>query len=155
MACVPVPEMNQSRIKDIEIVDRMLKKFDPAQRDAGLRALGQQGEECVFRSGQNRLSAIGRDDLAGKVRRVAEEEGGGAGCDILSYSAKGHMRWLEVKTTSGSKATPFWISENERRVSEENPEIFRLIRLFDFAREPTAYKLRPPLGNHAQLLPTH
>ena len=99
------------------------------------------------------MSTNGRDDLAAKVRWVAKEDGDGAGFDILSFSKRGEGRWLEVKTTNGPAATPFWISENELRVSEERQDVFRLVRLYDFSRKPAAYRLKPPLTDHVRLNP--
>ncbi len=130
---------------------RLVKKYDPALRDARARALGEAGEEYLFQAEQNRLSEVGRDDLAGKVRWVAKEDGDGAGYDILSFSKRGEERWLEVKTTNGPDTTPFWITANERRVSEERADVFRLTRLYNFSRAPSAFRLRPPLTDHVRL----
>ena len=152
----PPPLLDPSRVQSKDNVVRdLIRKFDPALRDARARALGEAGEQYLYQAEQNRLSAAGRDDLARMVRWVSKEDGDGAGYDILSYSRCGHERWLEVKTTNGSERTPFWISENERRVSEEKPEVFRLARLYDFSRQPTAFRLRPPLTDHVELAPTN
>ena len=132
-------------------VRRILQVFDPAARDARSRELGEAGERFLYHAEQNRLSAAGRDDLAGKVRWVSKEDGDGAGYDILSFSTTGDKRWLEVKTTNGPRTTPFWISRNELRVSEEHADVFRLARLHDFSRAPAAYQLRPPLSDHVHL----
>lgn len=82
---------------------------------------------------------------------MSKEDGDGAGYDILSFSALGKTRWLEVKTTNGPVTTPFWITRNELQVSEENPAHFRLARLYDFSRAPAAYCLMPPLSDHVHL----
>jgi hypothetical protein len=47
---------------------RLIRKFDPAARDARNRALGKRGEERVFLSEIGRLKSEGRKDLAQKVR---------------------------------------------------------------------------------------
>ena len=148
------PEMGDKPYAANPRLDRLVRKFDPARRDAIARALGEAGEAVVFQAEQNRLSEIGRDDLAGKVRWVAKEDGDGAGFDILSFSRYGDERWLEVKTTNGPATTPFWITENERRVSEERPDVFRLARLYDFSRVPAAFRLRAPLTDHVRLSPS-
>ena len=150
----PAPIMNKKLKVDNPVIRRILHEFDPAVRDAKARALGEAGEAFLFQAEQDWLSANGRDDLAAKVRWVAKEDGDGAGFDILSYSKRGKKRWLEVKTTNGPSTTPFWISENERRVSEKHQDMFRLVRLYDFSQQPAAYRLRPPLTNHVQLIPT-
>ena len=126
---------------------RLIQKFDPAARDERNRALGRLGEERVWQSEQARLRAAGRDDLARKVKWVAQEEGDGAGFDILSFTARGAERYLEVKTTTGGEQTPFFLSRNEKNFAEERPEGFRIFRLYDFARAPRAFEIAPPLEN--------
>jgi hypothetical protein len=133
---------------DNAALERLVRKFDPAARDARNRALGRRGEERALRSEHARLRAVGRDDLARRVRWVAEEEGDGAGYDILSFAENGEERFLEVKTTAGAGRTPFFVSSNERRFSNERPTEFRIFRLYDFAREPKAFLITPPLGEH-------
>ena len=137
-----------------EVIRRLVRKFDPAARDARNRALGRQGEEIVLRSEHARLSAAGRGDLARKVDWISERLGDGAGYDILSFDVAGNERLLEVKTTSGHRTTPFFLTENERTVSEERPQAFRLVRLYDAHREPRAFELAPPLSDCLLLRPT-
>ena len=150
----PPPILSAKRKKIDPDIHSIIRRHDPALRDARARALGKAGEEFVFHAEQNRLSLNGRDDLAAKVRWVAVEDGDGAGFDILSFSRQGKERWLEVKTTNGPSTTPFWISENERQVAEKYPDVFRLTRLFDFARGPAAFSLKPPLTDHVRLIPS-
>jgi len=133
------------------VLERIVRKFDPALRDARNRELGKSGEECVFYAEQSNLRGIGRHDLARKVRWVSVEDGDGTGYDIRSFDPTGNERLIEVKTTTGHKQTPFLISENERAFSEERPDAFRLVRLFDFARQPRAFELTPPLDQSVLL----
>lgn len=151
LAFLPPPaKSSQSDIPDRH-VRRLVHTLDPAARDARARELGKAGEKFLFQAEQQRLSAAGRDDLAGQVRWVAKEDGDGAGFDILSFTVSGNERWLEVKTTNGPRTTPFWLSANELRVSEERADVFRLARLYDFSRMPCAYQLKPPLADHVHL----
>jgi hypothetical protein len=133
------------------VLERIVRKFDPALRDARNRQLGKDGEERVFMFEQSSLRSSGRDDLARKMRWVSAEDGDGAGYDIRSFDPAGGERLIEVKTTTGHKRTPFFLSENERAFSEERPDAFRLVRLFDFAREPRAFELTPPLDRSVLL----
>ncbi|MER9297809.1 DUF3883 domain-containing protein [Mesorhizobium sp. M0621] len=133
------------------VLERIMRKFDPALRDARNRQLGKSGEERIFFAEQSGLRVAGRDDLARKVRWVSAEDGDGAGYDIRSFDPGGRERLIEVKTTTGHKQTPFLLSENERAFSEERPDAFRLVRLFDFAREPRAFELTPPLDRSVLL----
>lgn len=136
------------------VIRRIIAKFDPAARDARLRKLGEAGEAYLFKAEQARLSEMGRDDLSAKVRWVAKEDGDGAGYDILSYARSGAPRWLEVKTTNGPRSTPFFLTSNEHKVAEANHDRFRLVRLFDFSRQPAAFRLKPPLSEHVRLEPS-
>lgn len=145
------PVLTQLQVVAPEALKRLVRKFEPAARDAQNRALGKRGEERVFRSEVTRLSSEGRTDLAHKVRWISEEDGDGAGFDILSFDGAGKERLLEVKTTVGGHRTPFFLSENERLLSTERPDEFRLIRVYEFNRGPKAFELMPPL-DHAVIL---
>lgn len=133
---------------------RLIRKFDPVERDHHNRALGKAGEEFVFHLERTRLSAQDRTDLARKVRWVAAEDGDGAGYDILSYEpATGQERLLEVKTTNGSARTPFFLTRNEHDMSCERPEDWRIYRVHLFARDPRIFALAPPLDAALDLIP--
>ena len=138
-----------------EPLNRLVRKFDPAARDANNRRLGRGGEELIFNVEQMHLRSAGREDLARKVRWISEEDGDGAGYDIRSFDASGRDRLIEVKTTAGDQMTPFYLSENERSFAEERLDVFRLIRVYDFARQPRAFELAPPLQNTLVLEPTN
>ena len=96
---------------------------------------------------QQRLRAHGQLDLARKVEWTSEVRGDGAGYDIRSFDLNGGDRLIEVKTTNGPAKTPFFLSENERGFSTERPEVFRLLRLYNFVAQPSAFELRPPLSD--------
>ena len=143
-----------------EDINKILRKFEPpAERDARNRMLGKAGEEFVFELERRRLSMLGRWDLAGNVRWVARDDGDGYGFDILSFNGRGNIldanreRWLEIKTTNGPKTTPFFVTRNELSVSQENPDSFRVVRLYDFHKNVRAYRLEPPLEEHVRLTP--
>lgn len=132
---------------------RLIRKFDPAARDAHNRTLGRLGEQLVFNYERQRLKDARRDDLASKVQWVSQEIGDGAGFDILSFDNEGQERLLEVKATNGGSTTPFYISANEWAVSEERTEAFHLVRVYDIARTPKAFELRAPLDKWLLLDP--
>lgn len=129
-------------------------KFDVAERDARNRALGRAGEARVVASERATLIAAGRDDLAARVRWVADEDGDGAGYDIASFAPDGAERLLEVKTTNGWERTPFHLTRNEIAVADGRRDAWELVRLWNFAREPRAFAIRPPLDTHVALTPT-
>jgi Domain of unknown function (DUF3883) len=129
----------------------LVRKFDPAARDARNAKLGKLGEKLVLKSEVSRLEIAGLSSLATKVRWVSNEDGDGAGYDILSFDQNGRERLIEVKTTIGGQTTPFYLSENERSLSVENPQHFRLVRVYDFARLPKAFEIAPPLEENVIL----
>ena len=98
-----------------------------------------------------RLAAADRADLARKVRWVSEEDGDGAGYDIHSFDPAGRDRLVEVKTTQGSRTTPFFLTRNERSLADERPEAFRLFRVYEFSSANRLFKLRPPLESLVRL----
>lgn len=150
---VPAPSRVQQDPAPNAALTRLIRRFDPAARDARNRALGKAGEEFVLRIERCRLAGSGRERLADRVRWVSQEDGDGAGYDILSFDSAGAERLLEVKTTCGSARTPFYISRNELSLSEERPNEFRLMRVHEFANDPKVFELAPPLASHVALEP--
>jgi hypothetical protein len=135
-------------------MQHIARRFDVAERDARNRALGRAGEERIVRHERSSLAAGGRDDLAARVRWVSEQDGDGAGYDIASFEIDGRPRLIEVKATNGWERTPFHISRNELAVADERRRDWCLVRLWNFARNPRAFELRPPLDAHVSLMPT-
>lgn len=141
------------QIEDGEI-ERLVRKFDPAERDFRNRQLGRQGEQIVFLNERFRLLEA-NSPFANSVRWVSEEDGDGAGFDILSFDLIGQERRIEVKTTIGGQGTPFYISRNELEVSSKYGDSFRLVRVFDFSIAPKAFELVPPLDSVVRLEPSN
>ena len=78
-------------------ISKLLRRFDPAARDARNRDLGQRGEEYAFENEKRALSNAGRKDLALRIKHVSKEIGDGLGYDIHSFDLNGRDRLLEVK----------------------------------------------------------
>ena len=142
---------NQPPPEELEQMQLIARKVDVAGRDERNRVLGRAGEERALQHERAVLIQHSRDDLARKVRWVAEEDGDGAGYDIASFEPDGRPRLVEVKTTNGWERTPFFISRNELDVANERRAEWRLLRLWDFSREPKAFELHPPLDAHVSL----
>jgi Domain of unknown function (DUF3883) len=138
---VESPPQLEPKIIRPEAIQRLVRKFDPAERDFLNRKLGYNGEETVFQFERQRLRLLDRPDLAKKVRWVSQEDGDGAGYDILSFDHKGGERFLEVKTTVGSQTAPFYVTRNELSFSKERPKEFRICRLYDFSKAPKMFEL--------------
>ncbi|MCV0429132.1 MAG: DUF3883 domain-containing protein, partial [Roseibium sp.] len=140
--------------EEAEKLEAVARRFDVASRDENNRALGKAGEELVFHRERTQLQHQGRNDLASRVRWVSQEDGDGAGYDILSFTPEGKDRLIEVKTTNGWERTPFHISRNELDVAETRQNDWYLFRLYEFAQSPKAFELRPPLEAHVALTAT-
>ena len=103
----------------------------------------------MFSYEKKRLSAAGREDLAKKVKWVAQKDDS-KGYDILSFDEDGNELFIEVKTTNRGEKTPFYLSTNELAFSEKNASKYRLYRVYDFIKAP---KLRIITGNIGLLNP--
>lgn len=134
-------------------LERLVRKFDPVERDFRNRQLGRAGEEFVVDLERKRLVASDRSDLARKVRWVAMEDGDGAGFDVLSFDLDDRERLIEVKTTNGAGRTPFFMTRNEMAVAVERAEHWQLYRVHLFAPQPRIFTVRPPLEGMLSLNP--
>ena len=151
----PPTYSNQPPPDELEQMLDISRKFNVADRDARNRALGLAGEAYILEHERATLTNAGHSDLACKVQWVSQEDGDGAGYDIESFASDGRPRLIEVKTTNGWERTPFHISRNELAVAEDRRNDWCLLRLWNFAREPKAFELRPPLSNHVALTATN
>lgn len=151
----PPTHSNAPPPEELEQMTAIARKYDVAARDARNRALGRAGEERVLGHERASLLAAGRTDLAERIRWVSHVDGDGAGYDIKSFETNGSDRLIEVKTTNGWERTPFHITRNELAVADTHRDDWRLVRLWNFAREPRAFELRPPLEAHVSLMATN
>ncbi|MDE0113289.1 MAG: DUF3883 domain-containing protein [Albidovulum sp.] len=152
----PPPTLgNSPPPEDLYHMLAVARKFDAAGRDERNRDLGRAGEMRALAHEKATLLAAGRSDLAERVKWVSEEEGDGAGYDIESFSPEGRSRLIEVKATNLWERTPFYLTRNELAVAEGMPDEWCLLRLWNFARDPRAFELRPPLNAHVTLIATN
>lgn len=150
---VPPPE--RSTVPTEPKLPPTLPRIDFALRDAQNRKLGQLGEEWVLGVERTRLLAQRRDDLAKRVEWVSSSRGDGLGYDIVSFNHEDDSeRHVEVKTTSLGKFFPFYVSSNEVRVSESEPDRYHLYRVFCFGRDPKVFVLKGALTETCRLQPT-
>jgi hypothetical protein len=130
---------------------RVGMKRDYAAREARNSSLGLAGEEFVVKFEQHRLVKGGHERLAEKVEHVAKTQGDGVGFDVLSFDAEGREQFIEVKTTTFAKETPFFVSSSELRFAEQNAPRFSLYRLFEFRKAPKCYVLPGVIQDHCVL----
>jgi hypothetical protein len=147
----PPTQRNEPPPVDPEFMAAIGRKYDVAERDARNRKLGKAGEELILQHERLTLAQAGREDLADKVRWTAVQDGDGFGFDIASFEPDGRERLIEVKTTNGWERTPFHITRNEISIASARRDDWHLVRVWNFAREPKAFALRPPLADHVEL----
>jgi hypothetical protein len=129
-----------------------LAKIDWAKRDAENRELGNGGERYVFEQERLRLIAADKPELAARVTWNARDADG-HGYDITSFDADGGSIHIEVKTTTRGEGTPFFVSDNELRVSQRLGDSYRLYRVFNFPSSPQVAVYGGPLSECLKLSP--
>lgn len=127
------------------ILERIARKYNHAERDYQNRRLGTLGEAIIYNRECRQLSEAGYPKLAEMVEWTARDKGDGVGYDILSFTTDGAPKKIEVKTTNGSRTTPFFITRTERQASLEEPETWFLYRLHDLSSSPGLFVLPSPL----------
>jgi len=150
---VDAPTLIPSHEDIPEHLCRLVRKFDCVERDHRNRRLGKAGEAFVMEFERRRLTECNRPDLAQRIRWVSEQDGDGAGFDVLSYGQNGLRQLIEVKTTNGSAETPFYLSRNEIEVAGEYPTEWSIYRVHLFANGPRVFTVRPPLDRSLHLRP--
>lgn len=149
----PPPEANLEVREPLPWRPRRAFRRDYLEQEAANRSLGRAGEDFVVRFERWRLLQLGLGQLAERVEHVAKTRGDGLGYDVLSFEADGIERFIEVKTTSFGKRTPFFVSSNEVEFARATPDRFTLYRVFDFRAEPHLFELPGRIESHCLLDP--
>ena len=99
------------------------------KREMEKQRIGLLGEQFILNSEKERLTSVGRGDLAKKVRLVAIQNEA-FGYDILSFAVNGDEIHIEVKTTTQGQhdSDCFWLSANEVQKASVDPKwtVFRV-----------------------------
>jgi len=122
-------------------IARRARKIDYLAREAQNRQLGLDGEKLVLTYERARLSSLGLDVLADRIEHTSVVLGDGLGYDVLSYSADGRERYIEVKTTKLGPQTPFYVTTPELNFSADNAAAYSLYRVYEFTSAPQLFTL--------------
>lgn len=142
--------------KDQKPREFVAKKTDFLKKAKNQKKLGYAGELMVLNYEFDLLNKNGRADLAQKVKHISEDEGDGAGYDILSYELDGREKHIEVKTTTGDSDTPFNITDSELEFSGLQDSNYYLYRVYEFNKEKNQgkfYYIKGHLSNKLCLRP--
>lgn len=129
--------------------------IDWAEKDERNRSLGNAGEDLVLEYERKFLIENDLEHLVKDIDHVATHDSG-AGYDIKSFDLNGIEKYIEVKTTRGSKSTPFYISRNEVEKSSEIGNkywIYRIYNLNTDTKQASFYELNGPVDQHFNLEP--
>lgn len=150
---VDPPEIRKSvrEPSSTERIPRKLKR-DYLAREARNASLGRAGEEFILQFEEWRLHQHRCQHLASQIEHVAKTDDA-AGFDILSFETDGRERFIEVKTTSYAKETPFYLSQAELEFSKSNEANYRLYRLYEFRLSPQLFELSGRVDNYCLLDP--
>lgn len=94
--------------------------------------LGYLGELLVLNYEKKMLLKNRFLDLASRVQHISQIRGDGLGYDIMSFTNSGINKFIEVKTTTGSVNSPFYMSENEVEFAKQNSQFYYLYRVFNY-----------------------
>ncbi|MBL7733222.1 MAG: DUF3883 domain-containing protein [Chitinophagaceae bacterium] len=128
-------------------------KTNYLKKEQNNRAIGEKGEEFVFRFEKARLIRAGKELLSEKVEWVSRDNGDGTGYDILSKNENGSDRFIEVKTTKLSKYTPIFFSKNELAFSKKTDRSFFLYRVFNFSKFPQLFIRQGQYESYCRVFP--
>lgn len=108
-----------------EKLRQMIKEF---------QFIGDMGELVALDYEYSRLQSINLTEYIEFVEHVSVNKGHGYGYDIKSYdfiNGKIEEIYIEVKSTSLSKADEFYMSQNEHQTMLELGEKYRIYRVYD------------------------
>lgn len=149
-------EAPQKQNRTAEPVNHLLfraTKRDYLEREAQNQSLGLAGEEFIVQFEHWRLTQLGQPRLADKVDHISQSKGDGLGYDVLSFEPDGKERFIEVKTTTFGRDTPFFVSRGELALSHGVKDQFHLYRLYEFRKAPRLFDLKGSLDQHCVLDP--
>lgn len=120
-------------------------------REARNTSLGAAGEEFVLNFERARLLAGKQDRLATRIEHVSKTRGDHEGFDVLSFESDGRERLIEVKTTAFGPLTPFFVSANQVRQSQQRAEQYHVYRVFRFRKDPHLFALQGAIDQNFEL----
>lgn len=135
-----IPFENVIKKKKRKSVNIDKKEFKVEWKNVAIKNIrkGFEGEKYVIQIEKNRLIELGRNDLAEKIKWVAQEDDS-IGYDIISYDIDEYGKekeiYIEVKTTDGSEDSEFFMSQNEIEHFMANKDNYFIYRVFNLNKD--------------------
>ncbi len=155
LICRDVPKKSLEKDKD----KKKQGKRDYIKAAINDFEIGEAGEKVVYNYEKQKLINAYKEgkisDLNDKIEWVSRYDDS-AGYDIRSYDVdKKTVMYIEVKTTTSSATTPFYMSENEVAQSKELGEQYYLYRLYKMDRHKPGnvefFVLQGDIGNNSNV----
>lgn len=112
------------------------KKTDYIEKQKSNSEIGYKGEQLVYNREYDKLKKAAEDGIIGSVDEYLKWvslEDDSKGYDIQSYSIEQKKTlYIEVKTTTGSQHTSFYISQKEVEFSKNHENNYVLMRLYNY-----------------------
>lgn len=130
---VDIPKYKKKNIY-AEITKKTIKKIDYLKKAKSNAKNGLLGEELVIAYEKERLTKLGRSDLAEKIRWISKEDDG-TGYDIISFDIGEFNnikeKYIEVKSTEEKDTGTFYISANELKTMEMLNKQYFIYRVYN------------------------
>jgi hypothetical protein len=131
---VPTVQIEELDMGDFESISpgvtfRGRQNVDYSSRNERNQKIGEAAELFVLQYEKVKLR---NSNKWKKIVHTSIEYGDGIGYDIESFDQNGQKIFIEVKATTGSFKTPFYITRNEMYCSIQNPKKYRLYRVYNF-----------------------
>lgn len=107
------------------------RKLDFERINKERKLIGNAGENFVFED-QIRFVNEHVPEFVNYVRNVSKSDGDGAGYDIYSFDEHKKIMYIEVKTTTGEKKTPFYMTASEYAFFELHRDNYVIARVYEF-----------------------
>jgi hypothetical protein len=111
---------------------------DHERRTKRNKRIGDLGELLAIKFEKENMS----QEMRYLVTHDAKNIGDGLGYDVKSVDEQGHDKLIEVKTTTGSLSSPFFVTSNELECSRRHSSNYYVYRFFNFDEEDNSADLR-------------
>ncbi len=121
-------EVKQKRNKALNFYAR---KIDFENINKERKLIGDGGELLVY---YDQIEFVKKyvPECVGDVRHVSKHDGDGAGFDISSFDINRRLLYIEVKSTTKKKETPFYMSATEYAFMELHKGNYVIARVYDY-----------------------
>ena len=103
------------------------KYIDHVAKQKRNKRIGDLGEQIVLGDEENRCPA----NLISQLEHSSKSKGDGLGYDILSFDEKSNPKFIEVKSTTGGRDRPFFVTGAELARSKKEGSNYFLYRLYN------------------------